>query len=190
MKKKLWKRLILGLLFIVLIPPIFLWWVTLNTYSRIETADDGFVYLLRDKFKKAGIMKYTYDPLSGNETIVIPDTYGKYPVKGIGGFIGRGAPCYFYVDIKGLTSYVKASPDYSEGKNKETVVYDLTLEIGPNIKEIYSERLVYLTKNTRYVVRFYVKCDPSNSAFYSEDGILYHKNRKIVDGLLYWNQDY
>ena len=144
-----------------------------RNYSDIKPGDDGFEYLISDKTKKAGVYSFTFDPESGIDTIVIPEYFKDYPVKSLGGYIGRGGPCPFSIDVK------------APGTQRETVYYDLKLIIGPNIREIYA----FQGEESMCVVRLYVECDPDNPKFYSENGILYSKDGERVKGLLYWDQE-
>ena len=123
------------------------------------------------------------------------DKAGEYPVEGLGGYVGTGFPSPFFVDIKGLDPTAGVSPsngsfDWYLGDKTEYVCYDLTLNIGPGIEEIYAEQDALLADQKLYIVRVYVNCDPENRRFYSEDGILYKKNGERVEGLIYWDQTF
>ncbi len=79
---------------------------------------------------------------------------------------------------------------YTEGKDIEILYYDVTLNIGTNIREIHADQGGILVSDPSgpdrlYVVRVYVNCDPENRKFYSEDGVLYQKNGRAVEGFLY-----
>lgn len=169
------------------IPPVV-------NYDDIEQSDGGFEYLIRDPIKKAAVCGYTYDPESGNNVITIPESYGKYPVKELGGYIGIGAPTPFRIKIDGIFYDCEVLPsegsfDWYISKKTEFIYYDMVLNIGPNIRDIYAVQNGYHAYKKLYVVRVYVNCDPDNPNYYSEDGILYQKkDGKIVDGFLYWNQ--
>ena len=158
---------------------------------------DGLTYLIRDSDhlpKKAAVCKFDYDPESGNDTIVIPSSCGEYPIVELGGYVGRGGPCPFGIHILGESFSAELGPalfdTYLNHDNLELVYYDLVLEIGPNIKKIFADYGGFVNNEKLVVVRFYVKCDPDNPRFYSEDGVLFHKNGEVVEGLLYWNQSY
>ena len=167
-----------------------------TNYDDIREEEDGFTYLIRDTGKKAAVSGYTYDPASGNNEIDIPEVYGEYPVKALGGSYGLGGSCSFHVMIKGVQS--SASIGRSEGsfewytkeKNIRIVYHDLVLNIGPDIRKIsaYSDGL--LEGKKLHVVRLYVNCDPENRKFYSKDGILYRKNGEVYSGFIYWNQEF
>ncbi len=184
--------LFLGLLFAFSFPFI----VLAHNYSDTIKSDDGFVYLVRDTFKKAGVESYTYDPSSDNKEIIIPEVYEEYPVKGLGGYFGRGAPGPFHVELKGINSSGHVGPSdgsfswYTEGKNLEYVYYDLVLNIGPNIREIFASQLGIESNGYLHLVRVFVNCASDNPKFYSENGVLYNKDGSIVEGFLYWNQSY
>ncbi len=201
--KKVWKILgILLLVGLVLLPGIkyLLIYLALsnsigNNYSDIVWDKDGFDYLIREKNKKGGICRYTYDPDAGDNVIVIPESYEDYPIQSLGGYIGRGGPCPFAIDIKGVyaasgegSSYGSYAA-YAQGKGLRLVYEDVVVNIGPNIREIFACQDGMRAGQTLYVVRVYVNCDPDNPKFYSRDGVLYRKNGEVVTGFIYWNQD-
>ena len=41
-----------------------------------------------------------------------------------------------------------------------------------------------------HVVRVNVNCDPANRNFYSENGRLYDKKGKLVEGFFWWDEEY
>ena len=200
MKKAL--KIILIVLAIVLLLPRLLVVVALaiataTNYTDTQRDDAGFVYLTREKNKKAAVCGYVWDPESGDNVVTIPESFGAYPVKGLGGYVGRGAPSLFVVEIKDLGSRLGVGlsggsfPRKVQGKAVEVVYVDLALNIGPNIREIHAASDdAFLSDGKLYAVRLYVNCDPANPKFYSEDGVLYQKNGQPVKGFLYWNRDY
>ena len=202
---KIVKKILIGLLICICAAPILmglLFYAGMFTamavnYSEIDWhSGDGFAYLIRDGFKKAGVCKYTYDPASGNTVIEIPESYGDYPVRSLGGYVGKGGPCPFYIELKDVhsTAGVSLSRDsfdwYLKNHDLEPVYVDCKLQIGPNIREIYAAQSGIEAGDKLYIVRVYVDCDSENRWFYSENGVLYHKNGEVVDGFLYWNREY
>lgn len=202
---KIVKKIMIGLVICVGVVPVIaallfclgMFTALAVNYSEIDWhSGDGFAYLIRDGVKKAGPCVYTYDPASGNTVIDIPESYGEYPVKSLGGYVGKGGPCPFYIELKGVrvVSGVALSDGsfawYLNNQDLEPENVDLTLNIGPNIREIYADQSGIHADGKLYIVRVYVNCDPGNRWFYSKDGVLYHKNGEIVDGFLYWNRDY
>ena len=177
-------------------PIVALATATTFNYDDLVQSDDGFGYLTRDNYKKAGICYYIYDPEINNNIINIPEKYEDYPVKGIGGYVGKGGPCPFGVEIKGIDAdYIVLRSNGSFDWYKKTVdfdiiYYDMVLNIGPNIREIYADDGGRLSGDQMYVVRYYVNCDPKNRKFYSKDGILYRRNGEEVDDFLYWDRKY
>ena len=198
------KKILLGLLIcavalIILKISLFYFgmsYATSHNYTDLEKTADGYDFLLRDGKKKAAVCRYLYDPTAGNTVIVIPENYGDYPVQGLGGYVGKGGPAPFEIEVKGLpvvcgVGLSKGSFDWYAGPKMLEIEYvDLTLHIGPNIREIHADQSAWHTGGRLVVVRVYVECDPGNPRFYSEDGVLYHKNGSVVEGFLYWNQDY
>ncbi len=166
-----------------------------HNYTDIVWNVDGYDYLIREKNKKAGVCSYTYDPEAGDKVIVIPESYEDYPIQSLGGYIGRGGPCPFEIELEGVhatsgegDSYGSYAA-YAQGKGLHLVYEDVVLNIGPNIREIFAYQDGMRAGKTLYVVRVYVNCDPDNPKFYSRDGVLYNKFGEVVDGFIYWNQD-
>ena len=205
---KLLKTLGLILLICLVALPMLGWgmfyfgmfYATSHNYQKLEDADDGFVYLLRDGKMKAGVSSVTYDPASGSSLIVIPESYGDYPVVGLGGYVGKGGPSPFDIEVKGVRSTTRVSPSYGyfgkvNGKKVNLIYHDVTLNLGANIKEIYADQngLYVETGGDRgevHVVRVYVNCDPANRNFYSENGRLYDKKGKLVKGFFWWDEEF
>ncbi len=172
-------------------------WAVKTNYTDLKQEDDGFWYLVRDSGalrKKAAVCTCIYDPESGNDTINIPASYGDCPVTELGGYIGRGGPCHFDIEIKGKSFSSVTDPSSFDHhliqEHLKLVYYDLVLNIGPEIRQIFAYQGGLMNNKELVVVRVYVNCDPGNPSFYSKDGILYQKNGKVVDGFLYWNQNY
>lgn len=205
---KLLKTLGLVLLICIVALPILGWgmfnfgmfYVMFHNYQKVEDAGDGFVYLLRDGKKKAGVCSVTYDPASGSSLIVIPESYGDYPVVELGGYVGKGGPSLFDIEVKGVRSNARVSPSYGyfgkvSGKKVDLIYHDVTLNLGANIREIQADQygLYVETGGERgevHVVRVYVNCDPANRYFYSENGRLYDKKGKLVEGFFWWDEGF
>ena len=205
---KLLKTLGLVLLICIVALPILGWGmfyfgmfhVTFHNYQKLEYADDGFVYLLRDGKKKAGVSSVTYDPAAGSSLIVIPESYGDYPVVELGGQMGKGGPSPFDIEVKGVRSTMRVSPSCGyfgkvNGKKVDLIYHDVTLNLGANIREIQADQygLYVETGGERgevHVVRVYVNCDPANRNFYSENGRLYDKKGKLVEGFFWWDEEF
>ena len=172
-----------------------------------QTPDEnGFSYLCWDGFrKKAAVIVFYYDPTSESTEIRIPETYGKLPVLALGGHSGHGGGYPFSIRVKNAHVKSMVSPSdgsfrwYLEGsapKDTAVIYLDFTLNLGPNIREIFARVDAAYFGTTReqgtalYIPRFYVNCDPGNSSFYSENGRLYETDGTLVEGLLYWDDDY
>ena len=171
---------------------------------------DGFQFLTREEVprslfhraegKKAALERIDYDPAGGVTDITIPDCCGDYPVVGLGGYYGRGAPCPFAIELKGIRSAMGLSPSNGSfgkvnGKKVDVIYHDVTLNLGPNIKEIFASQTGFYveTESDRgevHVVRIFFNCDPSNQNFYAENGRLYDKKGKLVEGFFYWDEDF
>lgn len=215
MKGKKVKLLILAALFLILIvlllsglpyAGIFVGMFRATGLNYTDHVTEGsFAFLTRDERpgtlfyskqgKKAAVYGVTYDPASSDTVIVIPDSYGDYPVEGLGGYMGRGAPSPFEIYLKGVHSTHGVGPSdgsfdwYTKDKNMEIVYVDLELQIGPNIREIFADQSGLETGSKLYVPRVYITCDPENRWFYSVDGRLYQKNGKPVKGFIYWDKN-
>ncbi len=143
---------------------------------------------------------YEWDGDMEKLTITIPDEYEGIKINSLSGFVGRGAPVNFYVDIpetyipltntsetKYPNSYVAEDYDeYEEKINEETDIYTFTVKLGKNIK--YLEDLDYreyhheYNGNVVYVVEYYYECSPENKWFYSKDGKVYDKKTdELID---------
>ena len=168
--------------------------------------EDCYLYLTRDERKgtllyrsqgkKAAVDGLIYDPDSGVTEFTIPESYGDYPVVELGGYVGRGAPCPFGVDVQGIDSVANVglsngSFDWYVNRHDLKLAYiDLVLNIGPNIREIFADQGGLEAGEELFVVRVYINCDLQNPAFYSENGRLYTKRGELVKGFLYWDEDF
>jgi len=208
MAVKLLKTLGLILLICIVALPILGWgmfyfgmfYATSHNYQKVEDTDDGFVYLLRDGKLKAGVSSVTYDPMSGSSLIVIPESYGDYPVMELGGQMGKGGSSPFDIEVKGVRSTMRVSPSYGyfgkvNGEKVDLIYHDVVLNLGSSIKEIYADQngMFVDTGGDRgevHVVRVYVNCDPANRNFYSENGRLYDKKGELVKGFFWWDEEF
>ena len=167
-----------------------------NNYDAIEQTDDGFRYLVRYHNRnklRAAVREYSYNPYDDSNEITIPDMYGDYPVHALGGYMG--GPCPFFVSAKRLHGYsyyiVDPEDAFELGVDPDKLEYfDLVMNIGPNIREVIAKRVGFASGSSGYIVRLYVNCDPDNPKFYSENGRLYTKKGELVDGLIYWDEDF
>lgn len=136
--------------------------------------------------------------------LTIPDTFNGIPVTRLGGFVGSGAPCPFFISLENRMNARKDSeldfvlgyhPDEWNSNTWEYTVEDVAfvLNLGKNIEKIeltlQGEYWPHLNEDG--TVTFYhpvveVHCDPENRHFYSEDGKLYYKDT----GLLVEELDY
>ena len=189
--------------------------VGLTNAVNLNYTDSGqegcYLYLTRDERKgtlfyrsegkKAAVTGLIYDPESGLTEFTIPDSYGDYPVVELGGYVGRGAPCPFEIEVEGIHSTLGVSPSAAgtfgkvNGKNVDVIYHDVTLNLGENIREIYACQDAHYVdtggdRGEVHVVRDYVNCDPANRNFYSENGRLYDKKGKLVDGFFWWDEDF
>ena len=171
-----------------------------------DVTDGNFQYLTRDERsgtllyrrqgKIAAVIGISYDPNSGVTEFTIPSACGDYPVEGLGGYVGKGGPCPFGIDIEGIrcTEEIGLSDGsfgwYATPHDLEYEYCDLVLNIGPNVREIFADQGGLKAGRKLYVVRVYINCDPDNPEYYSVDGRLYTKHGELVKGFLYWDEDY
>ena len=175
-----------------------------------EVPEGSFRFLTREKRpgtlfyrsegKKAAVRCLTLDPDSGITVFTIPDSFGDYPVVGLGGYVGRGVPCPFQIYVKGVHSTLGVSPEAGsfspvDGTRAEIIYHDLRLNLGANVREIHANQSGMFVKRGEdkgeiHVVRVYFHCDSANPDFYSENGRLYDKKGKLVKGFFWWDEEF
>lgn len=159
--------------------------VEISTWESAEIKTNLDAYynkLTKDCF----IGEYYWDGNIENMTIVVPDKYENYKVKGLGGFFGRGAPIAFSVVMPDeLLAEVESVSD--EGDDFEATTYTFTVKLGNNIKKItnFSYECYYYDEdgNVEFRVKMHYECSPDNKWIYSKDGMLFDKktNKFIAD---------
>ena len=138
-------------------------------WSAYIGESDAFVYEYRWDGTKEGLR-------------IEPGTINGLPVTRYGGYMGRGVPCPFHVDIPGATfSRQNIVP-------REEIVdtIEFTLVVGSRIRDFnlsnYGLGGYYLLnerkdgKNAYYKVLIHPEVDPANSKYYEKDGKLYIKS--------------
>ena len=182
---------------------VFLAGVLVNNYNSTGW-EEGFYCLFKDRVfseNVAAVSMCIYDPSVDTGIIEIPEYCGRYHVTALGGYLGKGLPSPFWIEVEGVDterycslSEKASAPEEGETVNDNIVYYDLTLKIGPDIRSIYAEQAGQDDGEKMHIVRVYVECDPDNQEFYSENGILYYKTGenkgKEVRGFYYWNRWY
>ena len=110
---------------------------------------------------------FTWDGDPDHMEIVIPDTVDGYRVTALGGYLGKGLPDPFRLDMP------VDSVDVPHGAPIRDLVF--TLRLGQYVKEINSATggEVYLLDGEYVRPVFYVICDGNNPHFRSVDGQLY-----------------
>lgn len=134
------------------------------------------------------------------QEIVIPDSFNGRPITTLGGYFGTGVPDPFCVDISGAALNAPKNSRYraifdkgcleQDGTLDQVVEIPITIYLGKNISQVSNVgiRFYYPHINedgsvTFYYPRLYFVCSEDNRYFYSEDGILYHKNGALVQEL-------
>lgn len=169
-----------------------------RTTNFVSTPDEkGFTYLCREGFRKrAAVTGFLYDPDAMTNEIVIPESFGELPVVALGGYAGHGGGYPFAIELRHVHPIARVFPHegsfawYSDEDNCEIEYVDLTLHIGPNIQSIFADKSGLDTGKKLYVPRVYAVCDAANKSFYSENGRLYNKEGKLVEGFFWWDEEY
>lgn len=142
-------------------------------WSQLEEDGDFRIYY----HKWSGnvlVGDYRWDGDENNTTVTIPDEADGKKINSLGGFIGRGSPLLFYVN---LTDSVKKSGEYN-----------FTVKLGENIKHVY--RFLYTDEFTdingelKYKVNYYYEVSEDNKWIYSKDGKLYDKKTDELLGVI------
>ena len=164
----------------------------------------GLSVMEKGTSRTAGVMGYYFDVENLETEVTIPDVSEKgYPISYIGSTEPRSDGSFFNgvknVKTSWGTSLDNAESYYRNGKvpDENVYYYDITLNIGENIKNIYL-RSKYVTMwdngDGTYIIycpRVYINCNENNPAFYSKDGKLYEKvTDKLVDGFVYYDFEF
>ena len=154
--------------------------------------------------RTAGVTGYDFDAENPETEVTIPDVSEKgYPISYIGDTEPRSDGSFFNgvknVKTSWGTSLDNAESYYRNGKvpDENVYYYDITLNIGENIKNIYL-RSKYVTMwdngDGTYIIycpRVYINCNENNPAFYSKDGKLYEKvTDKPVEEFVYYDFEF
>ena len=131
---------------------------------------------------------YEWDGREETMDFTVPDTVFGYRVAALGGYVGRGAPYAFTVELPESFGHTRESFgedlwDYAREKypNAEVVELPFTVHIGKDLEEIRQELFGSCYGFTAeghevlYHVTLTVDCDPENKTFYSENGVLYDR---------------
>ena len=138
---------------------------------------------------------YEWDGREETMDFTVPDTVFGYRVTTLGGYVGRGAPYAFTVELPEGFGHTREGFgedlwDYALEKypNAEVVELPFTVHIGKDLKEIQEEAFGSCYgftpegKEVLYHITLTVDCDPENKTFYSENGVLY--DRKTGEAVL------
>lgn len=165
-------------------------------YGELDEITDGAAVCMPHNYRKACFI-YQYS-LTIDEydkaVLTIPDYCGEYRITQMGGYIGIGAPCHFYLQLNGYAP-VWSSIDISGLPVNQ---YMLEVNLGPYIKHISA--IMTVKDNADYRGSFcyrgngeyrqylvYVNCSEDNPYFYSVDGRLYNKkDDTLVTKFAYW----
>ena len=131
---------------------------------------------------------YQWDGREETMDFTVPDMVFGYRVTALGGYVGRGAPYAFTVELPEGFGHMRESFgedlwDYAleQYPNAEVVELPFTVHIGKDLEEIRQELFGSYYGFTAeghevlYHVTLTVDCDPENKTFYSENGVLYDR---------------
>lgn len=138
---------------------------------------------------------YEWDGREETLDFTVPDTVFGYRVTALGGYVGRGAPYAFTVELPERFGHLRESFDTEDWDfarekhpNAEVVELPFTVHIGRNLEEIREAAFGSCYgftpegKEVLYHITLTVDCDPENKTFYSENGVLY--DRKTGEAVL------
>ena len=141
--------------------------------------------------KDAFVYEYRWDGTKEGLRIE-PGAINGLPVTRYGGYMGRGVPCPFYIDIP------KARLSSQNIVPKEEIIdtIEFTLVVGSQIRDFnlgnYGLGGYYLLnekkdgKNAYYKVLIHPEADPANPWYYEKDGKLYlKKDDSLVRNICY-----
>ena len=191
-RRALWKgtllaaALLLGLALLAR-PALMLFLQTGAMGTETDLAGDllcGYNSLTGEAFAAS----YRWDGSEETMDFTVPDTVFGYRVTALGGYVGRGAPYAFTVELPESFGHTRESFgedlwDYAREKypNAEVVELPFTVHIGKNLEEIREELfgsyygVTPEGQEVLYHVTLTVDCDPENKTFYSENGVLYDR---------------
>lgn len=192
-KRRSWRRgillgmaLLLGLALLAR-PLLMIWFYTGSFGAKTDMAGDllcGYNRLTGEAFAAV----YEWDGREETMDFTVPDTVFGYRVTALGGYVGRGAPYAFTVELPESFGHTREGFgedlwDYAREKypNAEVVELPFTVHIGKDLEEIRQELFGscygFTTEGHEvlYHVTLTVDCDPENKTFYSENGVLYDR---------------
>ena len=159
-----------------------------------EGTDYGKFYIGYSKFERnAFVGRCDWDGDYGDMTFDVPDEYDGIKITELGGYIGRGYPCFFGITFDS-DLWDKLDLDFTAGDNVwsdkksdeeyETLLF--TVRLGKNIEKLTNvEGKVYFGSgdrtegdpaDIRYKIAYFFEVDEENPVFYSKDGKLYARS--------------
>ena len=192
-KRRSWRRgILLGMALLLalalLAKPLLLGYLQTGSMgTETDMAGDllcGYNRLTGEAFAAV----YEWDGREETMDFTVPDTVFGYRVTALGGYVGRGAPYAFTVELPEGFGHMRESFgedlwDYALEKypNAEVVELPFTVHIGKNLEEIREDAFHSCYGFTAeghevlYHITLSVDCDPENKTFYSENGVLYDR---------------
>ena len=186
-KRRSWRRgILLGMA--LLAKPLLLGYLQTGSMgTETDMAGDllcGYNRLTGEAFAAV----YEWDGREETMDFTVPDTVFGYRVTALGGYVGRGAPYAFCVELPEDLGHIRESFDgdlwdyaLERYPNAEVVELPFTVHIGKDLKEIQEEAFGSCYGFTAeghevlYHITLTVDCDPANKTFYSENGVLYER---------------
>lgn len=164
------------------------------TYDTVK--EDPFIFGVSKFDQNAFVGVYFWNPDDSSRDITVPDECQGYRITQLGGYVGRGVPSPFGVnvpleDLVAAEEYFATNEMYFfDGLVQQWDGYflhdvDFNLYLGVNIAEIQFVSMgIYFavvtedngdTFATAYRPRFTITCDEDNHHFYSLEGKLYER---------------
>lgn len=160
-------------------------------YGNNDLSSDNLHYYSHNIFKTCFASTYSW-PTDGKYAVIdIPDTCDGYRVTALGGYIGSGAPCPFWVSLPDTLSVYSGYSESTLPDHAQIDQYHLVINIGKYLRK--DEFIVmddyYEVGYNRFVqILVTVNCSPENPYFYSENGKLYKRlDHSLVEGFFYYS---
>lgn len=177
-------------------------------YEYENNAVGAFDLGYSQKLKKAFLASYRWDATEEGMTVTLPENYNGASITGLGGYVGRGLPVPFSIELSDAAKE-KLCPDatswwyanHTAQAGACNVQYlPFQLHISKNIQDIDNLSfggivLAEYDENGEqkyhvFVLTCYVTCDENNKTFYAKEGKLYFKKTDaLVEDIIYADFD-
>lgn len=171
-------------------------------YDEAENTENPKIYV-NDLLDKCFVGQYNCTEYTENMEIAIPDYWEGIPVTTFGGYLGKGLPTPFIIDLSDIYMNTEDNMVWSfdsinsksVGTDYEIKELEFVLKIGEHISEIRNVEMDYYYPhiNDDGSITFYhpvvrIECAENNKHFYSKDGKLYDKKTdELIEDFAYKN---